>query len=350
MIYRTSLSLLSLTAALACSSIEGTSKNMNTSGNSTGDTSDTDEGSTGDATTGGDNTGSGGTFAQGTGGNMVGMGAGGTPLGGDGDASGGAQGGDGDGTGGGEDGGGGPKMSAGCGAGDHPTTSRYTIEVNGKMREYELDVPDDYDSSKPYPLIFGLHWRGGNSRDVLNNGYYGLKARANGGMIFASPEGLVPGGTSGWANEGGEDVELIEKMLDRFEEELCIDTAHVFATGFSFGGMFSNAIGCALADRFTAVAPYAGSLWSGCESSSTPIAYLGTHGVQDSVVSIDAGREARDEFLSRNGCSSDSSPLGSNGCMEYSGCTKPLVWCEYSGDHGWPMFSDEEVWDFFSRF
>jgi hypothetical protein len=69
-------------------------------------------------------------------------------------------------------------------------------------------------------------------------------------------------------------------------------------------------------------------------------------------VGIEAGRDARDEFIERNGCSTTTMPYGSNGCVEYQGCTEgyPLVWCEYSGDHGWPNFSDDEVWEFFSQF
>src|SRR5690606_5536818 len=240
--------------------------------------------------------------------------------------------------------------SEGCGKTDHPTSGDYTIEVNGKTREYTLDVPAGYDPNTPYPITFGLHWRYGNSGDVVNNGYYGLKSRSNGAMIFVSPEGLVPEGVSGWANEGGEDVEFVALMLDRFEEELCIDTDHVFATGFSYGGMFSNAIGCALADRFRAIAPYSGSLWSGCEAGSEPIAYLGTHGVQDMTVQIGPGRQARDEFIERNGCLTTSTPVGTNGCVKYDGCDadNPLVWCEFTGDHWTPDFAADEVWSFFS--
>ncbi len=293
---------------------------------------------------GGTPTGTGGGNTGGAPAGSGGDGSGGDPAGSGGDGSGG----DPAGTGG--DSGGG--MSAGCGASEPPTSGDYTIEVNGKTREYTLDVPDGYDTNSPYPVTFGLHWRGGNSGDVVNNGYYGLKAKSNGGMIFVSPEGLVAMGTSGWANDQGEDVELIAMILDRLEAELCIDTDHVFATGFSYGGMFSNAIACGLGERFRAVAPYAGSLWSGCEDGSTPVAYFGTHGTDDNVVGIDAGRQARDEFISRNGCSNTSSPIGSNGCVEYEGCTEgaPLVWCEYGGGHGWPDWSDDAVWDFFSRF
>lgn len=313
------------------------------------DEGDGGTGGVGSVTTGGTGTGGGDVAA---GGNILGSGGDGLPAGGGGTGTGGdGAGGEaagGSGTGG--DAGGG--TSAGCGAVDHPTSGDYTIEVNGKTREYTLDVPEGYDPNTPYPITFGLHWRYGNSGDVVNNGYYGLKSRSSGGMIFVSPEGLVPGGISGWGNEGGEDVEFVALMLDRFEAELCIDTERVFATGFSYGGMFSNAIGCALADRFRAIAPYSGSLWSGCEAGDEPIAYLGTHGVQDMVVQIGPGREARDEFLSRNGCSNTSTPVGDNGCVKYDGCDpdNPLIWCEFTGEHWAPDFAADEVWDFFSQF
>lgn len=320
-------------------------------------------GGTGGAGTGGAVQGTGGA-APGTGGVSPGTGGASSGTGGVVSGSGGVDAGSGGGdagSGGGDAGTGGSDVgtggsasgtSPGCGATDHPTSGDFTIMVNGKTREYTLDVPDNYDPNTPYPVTFGLHWRSGNSGNVVSNNYYGLKDRADGGMIFVSPEGLVANGVSGWANEGGEDVELIALTLDLLEAELCIDTSRVFATGFSYGGMFSNAIGCALGDRFRAIAPYAGSLWSGCEDGSNPVAYLGTHGVQDSVVGIDAGRQARDEFIARNGCTTTTMPYGSNGCVEYQGCTAgyPLVWCEYSGDHGWPNFSTDEVWEFFSQF
>ena len=341
---------IAVVGAIACSDGD------DGSGGGTGNIGGNQPGATGGAGTGGAGTGGGiiGTGGDlGAGGSSGGnVGAGGVPVGTGGEDPG--AGGSDPGAGGSDPGSGGGATvgSQGCGATEHPASGRYTIQVNGKTREYTLDVPNDYDPSTPYPITFGLHWRDGNSGDVVNNGYYGLKQRSAGGMIFVSPEGLTPNGTSGWANTGGEDVEFVALMLDRFEEQLCIDTERVFATGFSFGGMFSNAIGCALGDRFRAIAPYAGSLWSGCVAGSTPVAYFGTHGVQDDVVQIGPGRDARDEFLSRNGCSTSSSPVGSNGCVQYDGCDadNPVIWCEFTGGHSTPGFAADEVWAFFSSF
>ena len=55
--------------------------------------------------------------------------------------------------------------SAGCGK--SPITSgTKSMTVNGKTRQYIVRVPNNYDSSKAYKLIFGLHWLGGTMTDV----------------------------------------------------------------------------------------------------------------------------------------------------------------------------------------
>jgi polyhydroxybutyrate depolymerase len=235
--------------------------------------------------------------------------------------------------------------SPGCGA-DPPATGRYTIDVDGMQREYELDVPDDYDPLHPYRLIFGWHWLGGWSGNILENGYYGLAARSDGSAIFVAPEGI----DNGWGNPDGRDIAFAAAMIDRLNDELCIDQERIFSTGWSFGGMMSNAAGCAMADTFRAIAPMSGSLWSGCESGDTPIAYWGSHGIYDDVVPLTAGQEARDEFLARNGCSSDTIVDGP--CLVYQGCDEdaPVVWCEFEGPHGTPDFAPTRTWEFFAAF
>jgi hypothetical protein len=53
------------------------------------------------------------------------------------------------------------------------------IDVAGAAREYILELPDDYDASRPYRLIFAWHWRGGTAAEVAN-GFYGLQQRSEG--------------------------------------------------------------------------------------------------------------------------------------------------------------------------
>ncbi|OJJ52784.1 hypothetical protein ASPSYDRAFT_51465 [Aspergillus sydowii CBS 593.65] len=41
---------------------------------------------------------------------------------------------------------------------------------------------------------------------------------------------------------------------------------------------------------------------SGCDGGDLPIAYLGQHGIRDSVLGIDLGRTLRDHYVGVNGC------------------------------------------------
>src|SRR4029078_1091254 len=136
-----------------------------------------------------------------------------------------------------------------------------------------------------------------------NSGDYGLKGRSNTQAILVSPEGLdYQGRGLGWANTNGQDIAFLRAMIDRFKSEMCIDESRMFSTGFSFGGMMSNAVACAGLAR--AVAPMAGnSSVAGCTNGTQPVASMGFHGDHYSVVAISGGRSAKDTFVKRNGCS-----------------------------------------------
>jgi poly(3-hydroxybutyrate) depolymerase len=80
--------------------------------------------------------------------------------------------------------------------------------------------------------------------------FSGASIRADGS--HAPPNGL------GWLNDNGADIAFIGAMVEWAKENLCIDQSRIFATGFSYGGMISNLIGCQMSDVFRAVAPMAG--------------------------------------------------------------------------------------------
>ncbi|KYF94963.1 Ricin and poly(3-hydroxybutyrate) depolymerase fusion [Sorangium cellulosum] len=246
---------------------------------------------------------------------------------------------------------GGETQSAGCGSATAPASGRFSIDVGGTTREYILAVPDGYDANRAYRLIFAWHPRGGSAEQVatgFGGGYYGLQSRAAGSAIFVSPEGI----DQGWANSGGRDIAFLRAMLDRLRGELCIDESRIFSTGFSYGGMMSYAIGCAMGDVFRAIAPMSGALYSGCDDGDHPVAMWGAHGDADNVVPLDNGRTARDVFLERNGCGSQTTPVDPSPCVSYEGCDAgyPVVWCEFSGGHAMPSNSGESIWRFFSQF
>jgi len=253
---------------------------------------------------------------------------------------------------------GGATKSAGCGVSTSLKSGRTTLSVSGTMREYVLRLPDDYDASRAYKLIFAFHARGGNAAQVTGSGnsdYYGLYSRARAGAIFVAPEGL----DAGWRNTDGRDITFVKAMLSEFNSKLCIDQQRIFSVGFSFGGMMSDAIGCAMADVFRAIAPMAGGIpnadhpYSGCEQPNMhPIAVWMSHGDNDTTVPLADGKDALDLFVSRNKCQLQTAAVNPSPCVAYQGCADgyPIHFCQFSGGHMVPSFASAAIWTFFDQF
>ncbi|TPQ22588.1 cellulose-binding protein [Streptomyces sporangiiformans] len=263
--------------------------------------------------------------------------------------------------------------SPGCGKTPTLTSGTHTIQSNGKNRSFILRIPDGYDRNRAHRLVFGFHWLGGTSTDVATGrtvetgtwAYYGLQRLANNSAIFVAPQGL----NNGWANAGGEDVTFVDDMIRRIEADLCVDTTQRFATGFSYGGAMSYALACSRATVFRAVAVLGGGQLSGCSGGTQPIAYLGVHGLRDSVLGISGGRAMRDRFVRNNGCTPQNPPEPAQGSLThrvttYSGCSAghPVAWAAFdeghipapqdgaAGDSGSRTWVPQEVWKFFTQF
>lgn len=350
---------MTLAASSGCSSVDG-------DGVGSGGSVNTSSGGAVNTSSGGSANGTGGAVNSSSGGNAntSSGGSGNNSSGGNGNTSSGgsaneASGGSGN-TGGDEE-----QPSTGCSQAA-PAAGRASIDVDGLSREYILALPENYDPEKAYKLIFTWHPWGGSAQQVAGNGpggYYGLLGASEGEAILVSPEGLDFGGNGlGWGNENGQDIAFLNAMMERFDAELCFDHNRVFSTGFSFGGMMSNAVACSGLAR--AVAPMAGnSSVSGCANGTQPVAYMGFHGTEDTVVVVEGGQAARDVFIERNGCGA-ATPSDSNwcelaggnyqpcACTTYEGCTDgyPVTWCEYTGSHMVAPNSAQTIWDFFAQF
>jgi len=255
--------------------------------------------------------------------------------------------------------------STGCGTPTTLTSGRASIEANGKMREYIILIPDDYDPTHPYKLIFGWHPWGGSAEQIENGGYFGLENVIDGQAILVAPEGQdYQNNGLGWGNADGEDIMFLHAMIDRFSSDLCIDQDRIFSTGFSFGAMFSFTLACTADSRMRAIAPMAGNATTSgrCEDGTRPVATMAFIGTDDSL--LDGHRSAVQIFVERNGCTAQTvaaepnwcGELASNflpcSCSAYQGCSAgyPVVECEYTAGHQFAPSAGETLWNFFSQF
>lgn len=261
----------------------------------------------------------------------------------------------------GNSGSGGATPTSGCMASDWPMAGTQTLTVEGAEREFIVALPEEYDPTRPYRLAFGFHGRTGTAERIAGGrgGFYGMSSRIGDSTILVAPQGL---GTdddpddTGWPNTGGRDIAFVRAMIDWLGQSYCIDASRIFSTGFSYGGIMSNTIGCQMPDVFRAIAPMAGAMFGRSANCEEPpgIAVWMVHGTEDETVTYEQGETARDVFLAKNGCdaTAEPTPIEPEGCVEYQGCAAgtPLVWCTHDGAHVIPSFTQAGISDFFAGF
>ena len=277
--------------------------------------------------------------------------------------------------------------SAGCGKAPTLTASQYNngnpiaITAASKARRYILSVPTTYDNTKPYKLVIAIHQLDGNDKQMYSQKYYGLQSLSSDTTIFVAPNGQKNGapctGTSvaesgcGWPNGSGADMALMDAVVAQVEENFCIDTNRIFATGWSYGASMSYETGCqralggttgGVAGYIRAIAIYSGAQMSGSCKPSTPIGFYGSHGTNDNVLGYDGGVKLAQNFATANGCtwSTPTKATGAHICTNVTGCKagSPTEFCSFVGPH--TPFPDSGaqastwqppvVWDFFKQF
>lgn len=263
------------------------------------------------------------------------------------------------------------KPSSGCGKAPTLAAGNHSMTVNGVNRWYLLRLPENYNNSQPYRLIFTLHAAGGTADQVANGvggylGWYGLPPLVNdmSSAIFVSLNAL----SKNWYEKVPDGLTFISNIVNDAKAQLCIDEGLDFATGLSSGAEMLYSIGCSMAKTFRGLASLSGNNAFPCVGGKDPIAFYGQHGVSDNVLPISDARDERDQFVRNNGCtivpiSSATTPAVGSGThvkTVYKGCKEgyPVTWIEFDGGHtGQPKdkgssatYSADETWAFFSQF
>lgn len=245
---------------------------------------------------------------------------------------------------------GGPGVATrGCGTSAPAGMQSKTTKVGGVERRYQLFVPTGYDASRPLPLAFVFHGRGGDGNQI--RAYLSMEKESAGQALFVYPDGLPQssqGGATGWALD---DVKFFDTMVAEVSESHCVDAKRIFAAGHSFGAYMSNLVGCERGDVVRAIAPVSGGVVPG--TCKGPVAAWISHGDKDNTVDQREGVAARDRWTKLNGCATTTKPTGPDTCIAYDGCSAghPVTWCSFSGGHfPLPAYTRQAIWDFFKAF
>ena len=221
-------------------------------------------------------------------------------------------------------------QTPGCGNARHPGTAGRTVRYNrtfeGMVLTHTLTLPQSYNTSVPSAMLLFFH---GWGADATSCGALCDKDAPEAGFITLSMQGI--GTTNGnsvpsWNGSGSvaspgsrgatcevnatnncyddcgslctdncwwttclDSVGEVVDALDALEAELCIDTAMIWATGCSNGGIFTYqlAVDSRTAPRLAGIAPVVGLPhigFLGAPAANTRISYISSLGAFDTTV------------------------------------------------------------------
>jgi polyhydroxybutyrate depolymerase len=159
-----------------------------------------------------------------------------------------------------------------------------------------VHVPRSYTGAIDVPLVLNLHGSGATAQDQEN--FAGMDSTADSqGFIVAYPQALIPDGVGFDWNVPGEplvgggvvpagtanDVLFLTQLVGVLENRYCIDSARVYATGFSGGARTASQLACDASNVFAAVAPVSGLRHPDPCPTARPVPVVAFHGTVDPV-------------------------------------------------------------------
>ncbi len=179
------------------------------------------------------------------------------------------------------------------------------LEYDGRNRSVIVHIPPTYDDNQnDVPLVFMLHGGSGTARQASKSYLWKEKSDEE-GFIVIFPDGT--GSIQTWnvghccgsaRKQNVDDVGFIQTLVDEAIVNLRIDTARIYATGMSNGGMLSHKLASEMSTVFAAVAPVAGTIggqvhpWSDeqqIDPPEQPIPIIMFHGELDTNVQYYGG-------------------------------------------------------------
>jgi polyhydroxybutyrate depolymerase len=230
-----------------------------------------------------------------------------------------------------------------------------TVVVDGMSRTYLLHVPAAYNGRAAVPLLLDFHSIAVSSSYERGHTTFPAVTDAE-GVVMAFPQGASGPLGAAW-NVGPccvadvDDVKFSLAVVADIESVACIDTARVYATGFSMGGGMAYTLACEASEVFAAIAPSAFDMTEEALPDCKPkrgITVIAFRGTSDNIVRYAGGPSSLVQgmpvtFLGAQGtfqkwgeldqCAGTASASDANGCSRYSGCkdAADVILCTSSG-------------------
>lgn len=218
----------------------------------------------------------------------------------------------------------------GCGtAKASPRGVSYTTRAG---RTFHVWGPTSYDASRPYPIVLTFHGWYADGRAFES--WFKMEDHVDGAAFTVYPDSKGPT----WDITGTSDLDFAADVVEAMTNAYCIDRAHVFALGFSYGGKLVHHLGCKRPGLVRAISVGDGS-WAS-DTGCSPIPVLVTHRTRDHDELVAWGTDAAKRWAKIDGCTGETEPTdAAHGCIAYRGCTAPssVTFCEDTHfDAAWP--------------
>ncbi len=228
-----------------------------------------------------------------------------------------------------------------------------TLVVNEKNRSYLLDLPENYTTTRGYPLVIWLHGRTNSSemvRDYMWLRWGSWHGNETYDIVAAYPQGL-----GGWPYtwHEAENINFFDAMIRDISENLCIDRSQIHIVWHSLWGYFSNKLACVRGDVIQTMTSVAAP-WYDTECN-WPVVSLILHNSADRLVPYRDGLAATKIRKEKNQCSDNSQQINiwTLNCELWDDCSawNAVGFCrEYSTygnvPHSWPKDGAEAIYEF----
>ena len=158
--------------------------------------------------------------------------------------------------------------------------NRFTMDVDGKVREFYVHIPQNYQDGVKVPLAFMLHGTSGDGEKFYDAvGWRTLSDKE--GFIAVFPSSLkyrivTDGDTvsiTKWnvtpdtefkilpPEDGADDIKFLRQIITSVSSKLSIDENRIYLSGFSNGGQMAAKCSVEMSDVLAAVCANAGSFY-----------------------------------------------------------------------------------------